>query len=365
MKKLWDERPSRNQMLQCIDENKWFIAIVVPLLMTVLSPLLFALIPGSSTVQNIQLVPNAHVSDVGAVSSAVCDKAPSTLSTLTSTTTKTVVVDVTSTKTVQLSLALPSTSSLASVLPLAGFLSDRPSDTPAEAEQKKNLCSVHIHGPNTLQVTLPLGSNAWIARNAVDIRVNRGGEKLAIKLTPANEALIVELDEKEAYGILDVSVVTTRRPKIDETISLDLGTAGMTGPLEAGLHALQDATKAIFSEERLRLATDSLSTIRHRIEEGVSHGRQQSKLARAKWEFCVLEAQISAKAWWLELQGNKAEAAEYQHKAARFLEAKQREILEAYGGGPATRSTDKDSGTSDEARVARLFKKLMGERRLD
>jgi hypothetical protein len=276
-----------------------------------------------------------------------------------------VVVDVTSTKTVQLSLALPSTSSLASVLPLAGFLSDRPSDTPAEAEQKKNLCSVHIHGPNTLQVTLPLGSNAWIARNAVDIRVNRGGEKLAIKLTPANEALIVELDEKEAYGILDVSVVTTRRPKIDETISLDLGTTGMTGPLEAGLHALQDATKAIFSEERLRLATDSLSTIRHRIEEGVSHGRQQSKLARAKWEFCVLEAQISAKGWWLELQGNKAEAAEYQHKAARFLEAKQREIIEAYGGGPATRSTDKDSGTSDEARVARLFKKLMGERRLD
>jgi hypothetical protein len=366
IQKAWDQRPSRDQVLQSIEQNKWFIAILVPILMTVLAPLLSAFFTGLPAGRDFstQQVP---VADIHGLPSVVPSRVSttSTTSIATSTSTTTVVINVTSTKTVQLSRALPSTSSLASVLPFAGFLSDRPSVTPIEPEVKKTVCSVHVHSPHELLITLPYGSKAgWLARGAIDINVSRGEEHLKSKLSSVDEGIIVEISQKDAYGILNVSVVTTRRPKINETFEVDFGTTLMGEALEifqgvtnAVLSTVDEAAHAIEKaqlsgmakvrgeaasiwnqavgagrkyEETLTRVKDSFDSNYQRVKEAVTHQLKPTKRLHAEADLSLLGAQVRAKLWWLKVQGKDREFAEYQRNAAQLLKNKYEEMMEAY-----------------------------------
>ncbi|KAK0646641.1 hypothetical protein B0T16DRAFT_413932 [Cercophora newfieldiana] len=415
LKKAWDQRPSQDQIIQTIEKNKWLLAIIVPVLMTLLAPLLSAFIIGWPAGRGISTAQQPHISEVHGLSSAVCTKASTTSPTSIAATTTTVVINVTSTKTVQLSRALPSTSSLASVLPFAGFLSDRPSNTPVEPETKKTVCSVRVHSPNELLVTLPQGSKAgWLAKGAIDIDVYRGDEHLKSKLSSVDEGIIVEINQKDAYGVLNVSVVTTRRPKINETFEVDFGTTLMGEALEAGLHIFQGVSKAVFSrvdeaahviekaqlsgmakirdeaasvweqalgtskkyEETLSRVKDSFDSNYQRVKEAVSRQIEPTKRLQAEVDLSLLGAQVRAKLWWLKVQGKEEEWAEYQRNAAQLLKAKYTEILEAYrtdktsrGQQPASKcgkfgkgrcSRVRDNSQEDESKDWRWRKMILG-----
>ncbi|KAK0623590.1 hypothetical protein B0T14DRAFT_425583 [Immersiella caudata] len=373
MRKAWDQRPSRGQVLQSIEQNKWFIAILVPILMTLLSPLLSAFFAGLPAGGNFsaQKVPVPNIQDLPSAVSSRASTSATSIATSTSTTT--VVINVTSTKTIQLARTLPSTSSLASVLPFAGFLSDRPSDTPIEPEVKKTACSVRVHSPHELLVTLPYGSKAgWLARGAIDIDVSRGDEHLKSKLSSVNEGIIVEISQKDAYGVLNVSVVTTRRPKINETFEVDFGTTLIGEAIEI----FQGVTKAVFStvdeaahaiekaqlsgmakirgeaasvwdqamgagrkyEQTLTRVKDSFDSNYQRVKEAVAHQLKPTKRLHAEADLSLLGAQIRAKLWWLKVQGKEEEFAEYQRNAARLLKKKYDEMMEAYNGDDTHRA---------------------------
>ncbi|KAK4456323.1 hypothetical protein QBC34DRAFT_389617 [Podospora aff. communis PSN243] len=374
IQKAWDQRPSRDQVLQSIEQNKWFIAMLVPILMTLVAPLLSALFTSLPTGRDFSThqVPVAGIHGLPSTGSSRVSTT-STTSIATSTSTTTVVINVTSTKTVQLSRALPSTSSLASVLPFAGFLSDRPSDTPTEPEVKKTACSVRVYNPHELLITLPYGSKAgWLARGAIDIDVSRGDEHLKSKLSSVDEGIIVELSQKDAYGILNVSVVTTRRPKINETFEVDFGTTLMGEAIEI----FQGVTKAVFStvdeaahaiekaqlsgmakirgeaasvwvqatgagrkyEETLTRVKDSFDSNYQRVMEAVTHQLKPTKRLHAEADLSLLGAQVRAKLWWLKVQGKDKEFAEYQRNASQLLKKKYEEMMEAYHADDTART---------------------------
>ena len=298
------------------------------------------------------------------------------------TTTTTVVINVTSTKTVKISQVEPTASSLAPVLSFAGFLSDKPSGVPAEAEISKALCSVEVHSQNEILVKLPSGSkSSWLAKGAINIDVYRGEKPVKSKLSSIDEGLLVEIGAEDAFGVLNISVVTSRKPKINETFEINFGKPRMVEILEAGMHLLQGLAEKVASkadeaahlvEDNCRpavvagmekLHTDAQSVMGRILNIGRVAQSYSSQVAedtvnqvknslkptevtrffkeaqrqltrrlpgaedlRDNIEFSVLKAQIASKLWWLKTQGKTEEYAEYERQATHLLKKKQADL---------------------------------------
>ncbi|KAK4218026.1 hypothetical protein QBC37DRAFT_16031 [Rhypophila decipiens] len=285
------------------------------------------------------------------------------------TSTTTVVINVTSTKTVDIGRSQPSTSTLASALSFAGFLSDKPSDTPVEPLTKKTVCSAHVHRPNEILVRLPSATKErWLSKGAVAINVWRREVPLQVQLSSVDEGILINLGQNEAYGRFNVTVVTTKKPKINETLLVDFGRPKYAEAVSAGFQALYDIAKVVSSTTNdavqmvedtcapaaAKLRGEATSIKDHIYEAGkAAQGCYEESIDRVKrslvpdemnkflqetkvqltrhiktaqelreqFDKSVLQAQIGSKLWWLKLQGKTEEYAEYQRNASRLLKS--------------------------------------------
>ncbi|KAK4137187.1 hypothetical protein BT67DRAFT_372214 [Trichocladium antarcticum] len=354
------------KFVERLDWVWWIVALVAPILMSLILPFALDLFAGST-------LPGDHPQPQPLHPMGVCvplqghhGGLATSKSSSVATSTTTVVISVTSTKTVQVSQAKPSTSTLASVLSFAGFLSDKPSAVPAEPEVKKpitsskmTVCSVCVYSPTEFLVAIPSRNKAvWLAQGAIDIDVYRGEDPLKTKISSVDEGVLVELGSKDAYGVLNVSVVTTRKPKINETFQIDFGKTAVTKVLEAGLHLLQGGIKKVSSgasgashlvddmltksHEAASFLGNSSETVRNQTAATVNrvmnsareHIARQAETAETLFkgaDLPILQAQVASRLWWLRMQGRMKEYAEYERKASRLLKMKHGELLRAKG----------------------------------
>lgn len=303
---------------------------------------------------------------------------------ITSIATATVTVSQTSTRTVRLATV--------DTPAFGGLLADIAHTVSSDFGPKSTVCSVEIHGGNEILVKIPSGTKtSWLAKGAIDIDVFRGSETVKPKLSSTDEGIIIEINQKDAYGVLNVSVFTTRKPKINETFSVDFGSSLFLGAIEATREAFQglyetivditnDAAKVYedsyasgiasteqkimaeatswwesvkdasrtaneyssqkagdtFSRVKNLLQTDDMVTYLRTVQQTVADrhadilGRHAHKVEdiRDDADLAVLKAQITSKLWWLKLQGKTDEHDNYERQARGFIK-KRIEILEA------------------------------------
>ncbi|KAL1844388.1 hypothetical protein VTJ49DRAFT_67 [Mycothermus thermophilus] len=304
------------------------------------------------------------------------------------TSTRTVVVNFTSTKTVQVSQAKTTTSALASALSLAGLLSDGTSTvvpTPAESKKpvnedsKKTVCSVQVYGRRELLVAIPSRNKAvWLANGAIDIEVRRSDETIKTKISSVDEGVIVELRPKDAYGKLNVSVVTTRRPKINETFQVDMGRTAVADAIDAGLRVLHDALKnvPIPSREDARKLRHEVASAFHQASEAVrsqtnntvrrTKDNLRDHLARRikdvetvgkQVDLSVLQAQIASRLWWLKVQGKMEEYAAYERNATRLLRVRYAELARSRETGKKSTAKEPKSLGGFASRLSNSWKR--------
>ena len=292
-------------------------------------------------------------------------------------TTTTIKINVTSTRTVKAHSSEASASTLASALSFAGFLSDKASSALSDSQPRTDTYSVEIYSDNEILVRIPTSrKTAWLAKGAIDVDVYRGSESVKTKLSSADEGILVEINKKDAYGVLNVSVVTTRRPKINETFEVDFGRQALTEAFDTGLRVVQavlddvarsvneggnmlsplaiaaqgireDATRAISSLEEAsraahgscdRLVRQSITQVKRsldpnhvtellkRVRGGDSYRFISTEELREEINFSIYKAQVASKLWWLKLQGRAQEHADYEQKATRFLRDKYEDL---------------------------------------
>lgn len=325
------------------------LPFLVPLFLALFSPYLMSLFardPSSSVAPSTQVPLAANLG-----STPVCAASPlSTKSTSAGvlTTTKTVVVSLTETRTVEISQAAPLTSSFASALSYAGLLSDR-SLAPAQPEPQKQetkksapvkniALSASIAGASEILVGVPSNHKARrLLPNGINLNVCRGGVCLEKDISSVDQGLLIKLQPKDAWGAVNVTIVSTRKPKINETFEVDLGKTGMADAFGAGLHMLQDVMKKVSSG--VDGATSQVgegavaNAFKHALEAGKSAGswaKEQLTWSAGQLqehaELSVLQAQIRSKLLWLKAQGKMEEHDAYQRNATRFLKMRQDEL---------------------------------------
>ena len=315
------------------------------------------------------------------------------------TATATVTVSHTSTKTVKLATA--------ETPAFGGLLSDIAHTVSSEPSTKDSICTVEMYSGNEILLKLPFGTKtSWLAKGAIEVDVFRGNNPVKSKLSSIDEGILVEINERDAYGVVNVSIVTSRKPKINETVAIDFGTSFFIGAFEAAKgtfeevahmfvdkandaaklvedkygssfastretvkneaaswwEAMKDISQAAhaFSSERVAeledLVKDSLraedmrlylDSARQSLTEKQARALEDAAKIRRDADLAILKAQITSKLWWLKAQGKSEEHDEYERQARLFIKKRQEALkAEQSWGSDAESSKCRRTGDS-------------------
>jgi hypothetical protein len=304
--------------------------------------------------------------------------------------TSTSVAISTSTRTVTVTQSLsPGPNSLSVVPPMEIGKLTQAAQNLVKSFNKSVICSAEILGDREILIRIPSATKfSWFTKDSMFVNITR--ENITVdteRLYSSEEGIVLLLPKKEAHGVLNISIITTKKPRVNETFQVDFGTSAfqswqnmvnkimMTWMPEDGNIVDPD----IFAQMRERaehmaeeILVQSQSTFAHVDEvrrvameqaaaasaslaeiaksmslEAAKRSAILSKevgiqLAEAEKKFSknlralhhlreplddgILRAQIQSKLLWLKLQG-KAE--EYQNYEKRAFEAVRRRTAQA------------------------------------
>jgi hypothetical protein len=235
------------------------------------------------------------------------------------------------------------------IIPFSNLLPDIAPDA-----AKVPVCSAGIHSTNEILIKMPLSTKTtWLAKDSITIDVLRDGQAVKTRFSSIDEGLIIEIPYREAHGIINVRVVTSRRPKVNETFEVDFGTTllgkalsiadvvkvktsetadevgkrataagesivsgvkGTSGWVGSEMASTTDYLKTVISKEKA-MATETWK----QAQLGVKQARHQLQDSADLAQLNILRAQITSRLWWLKMQFKTAEADAYKLKAKTHL----------------------------------------------
>ncbi|KAK8063957.1 hypothetical protein PG996_008609 [Apiospora saccharicola] len=282
--------------------------------------------------------------------------------------------------------ALQTTNSLKSV---AFMPFSKDSDAAEHIEPAARLCTAEMHSRDAILIKVPQQvMSSWPAKQTVLVSVSRGSHDLdrdSTKVSPVDDGFLVQVPQEEAYGILDVLIATTRKPKINETFQINFGNNLLGDALDAGkqlvkgfaqkvvdtvngtttwveetcmpafdlvskqtsdrvtsdsdlvLQGIREAGLAVIGaparvsaqviqQAKQILAKDQVSEHLFQVETELV---RQAQDVRDKLSLRLLHAQLSTKVWWLTVQGKAEEREEYAMAAKSYYDKKVGKATEA------------------------------------
>ncbi|PSR94211.1 hypothetical protein BD289DRAFT_428051 [Coniella lustricola] len=313
--------------------------------------------------------------------------------------TATITINHTSTKTVI----------VAETPTFGGLLSDI-AHTVSSDGPKNTVCSVQQYSDNEILLRLSSGTKeTWLAKGAIDIDVYRGEVHIPAKLSSVSEGIIIQIPEGETRGVVNVSIVTTRKPKINETFAVDFGPDLFRGIhsafssaqalIQGAAHDMGDAADRAFKSAQQSIGSvlasadeqlvDTADSLWHSVKDGgklaheyslkkaeetyawvknsihpdeaatyLQNVQQLAKEQRRKVEdlrdtskLAIVKAQIASKLWWLKMQGLQQEHEDYERQARAFMSKK---YSEAATAKKARRAQPGRSGDCEDKRRWRI-----------
>ncbi len=149
-------------------------------------------------------------------------------------------------------------------------------------DEQSTMCSAEILGDREILIRIPEAKMLiWLSREALSVNVSRESAKVEPeRVYTTVDGIILQLAREEAYGLLNISIITTRKPKINETFVLDFGpnwTHDFQGLFWARLHNQIQSTSNLvnntvakwwkFAEKALPQSDSLTELTRQRLEE--------------------------------------------------------------------------------------------------
>ncbi|KAI9158957.1 hypothetical protein HJFPF1_06960 [Paramyrothecium foliicola] len=232
--------------------------------------------------------------------------------------------------------------------------------------------------PGEILVFIPsTAKQVWLSKNCLEMVATRSNDRVDMATESVNEGMLVKFPKKETHGLVTLSVKSTCRPKVNKVVKvhfqlgildeaseltkrlLDLGELVPAAAQEAercfgnakrSLEKVSDnlgqnvqtlsgkvadtfGTKLITAQtsfkatkkDVLEKVNKVVDTAARNINEFTGQATQTLPSvaeARDQLQLGLLNAQISAKLWWLKVTSRTEEYGEYQRKARDFLASK-------------------------------------------
>ncbi|KAI0118598.1 hypothetical protein GGR51DRAFT_496987 [Nemania sp. FL0031] len=244
------------------------------------------------------------------------------------------------------------------------------------------ICSAELSGRDEIMIRIPQSiKSSWLAKDAILIAVSRGLQDIPTKVSSVDEGFLIQVPSKEAYGVLSVTIATTRKPRINELFPINFGTHRFTEALDAGrqlvlgfaqkvvdtmnettswveeayMPALDVVSKQVCGQTAsvsgsvmhgLREATDTILAIPSRLMAQIQHSldtksllrrvsqlqlelTQETKNVRDELRMAVLMSRVNSKLLWLKLQGKFEEHGHYLNKVEVYLKERRAQVESA------------------------------------
>ena len=244
-----------------------------------------------------------------------------------------------------------------------------PVASPQSKKSNTTTCFVEKASEREILIHVPGKARPrWLSRDTVIIHITKRGQNVSLeRVHNLVEGIVVLLPSREAHGVMDVTISTQRKPRIDETFQVDFGTtnAQTIENIKSALSALIEHDKEMFGKavrHAQLLATDlgtqtrktmmqvesstvevtkklaaagsaaasdvkALSTelvesglilskhVSIQAEKYALNGVATIKQIQKPAQQALLKAQVQSKLAWLRLQGKTAEYEEYRKRA--------------------------------------------------
>jgi hypothetical protein len=254
----------------------------------------------------------------------------------------------------------------------------------SKSANKSSVCSAEVLGDREILIRIPSATKlSWLTKEALSVNITRGNITVDTERAySSDEGVVLLLAKNQAYGVLNISIITTKKPRVNETFQVDFGTTiGQTwqGLVEKISFFAEEAIS--FPErpsyEQLRNALDNIlenartgsQSYLPQIEEARRFAMKHATLTGAQItgyakslsleaakrsaiiskEFSIfvsdaeskiskqlpsvenlrepldsglMRAQVQSKLLWLKLQGKDAEYAEYESRATKAAHEK-------------------------------------------
>jgi hypothetical protein len=258
---------------------------------------------------------------------------------------------------------------------------------PPPKSSNKSICTAEVLGDREILIRIPSATKlSWLTKEAISVNITRGNNTVDTERAySSDEGIVLLLPKKEAYGVLNISIITTKKPRVNETFQVDFGTSAtqawqsfvdklssllpeenildpkvFTQMLETAENLAEEArvqsqSTLVRMEEFSRIAieqavsaSDGLAELAKSIslgaakrsaiiskEIGIQISEAESKISEQLESFQRLrepldqglfKAQVRSKLWWLKLQGKEDEYRNYERRAAEANRMKVEEI---------------------------------------
>lgn len=95
----------------------------------------------------------------------------------------------------------------------------------AQRVVKTDVCSAEVLGDREVLIRIPTTTKlAWLNHEAFSVNVTRDQTTVDTERAyTSGEGIVLLLAKHDAYGVLNVSIITTKRPRVNETFQVDFG----------------------------------------------------------------------------------------------------------------------------------------------
>lgn len=144
----------------------------------------------------------------------------------------------------------------------------------AKSANKSSLCTAEILGDREILIRIPSATKlSWLTKEAMSVNISRGNTTVDTERAySSDEGIVLLLAKKEAFGVLNISIVTTRKPRVNETFQVDFG---MT-PLQT-LQDYADKLMAFFKEDAVVVDSETIVEMRTTAEKLLKDAHESSQ----------------------------------------------------------------------------------------
>ncbi|ESZ96325.1 hypothetical protein SBOR_3293 [Sclerotinia borealis F-4128] len=144
----------------------------------------------------------------------------------------------------------------------------------SKSANKRGSYAAEIVGDREILIRIPSAMKlSWLAKLAVAVNITRENTIIDTERAYSSDCgILLLLPKKEAYGILNISVVTTKKPRINETFQVDFGTNS--------LQTMQDLLQRFYTfckKDTIIADGQTLEDVRAAAEKVLKDVRQSSQ----------------------------------------------------------------------------------------
>lgn len=231
------------------------------------------------------------------------------------------------------------------------------------------------HGKNDVLIHVAQDvRDTWLSKNCLNVTVLRSTQHLDFTLSPTADGILVKFPRREAYGVVNLAIRSRCRPKTEKAIKVHFGKGIIVDAFERTKSLAQDLSdlvpvaaheaerclagaKRVFGSasetfsyawlvgtekvqdllingnmggtESVTAAASSLwkqtsAAVNDAVVKSGAYDKSVDALRRSQTMLSLglLDAQVSARMWWLKVQGKDDEYLAYAGKAQAYLQQK-------------------------------------------